>query len=218
MPDEGANVPIFEAWKKYEEIAMHFNDLLMKIRTQAVAVVATLSTLIGIISRGADGDTNWMLLIVAFSLLCIVWIAIWSVDFCYYNRLLVGAVFGLLEIEEQSKTSNTLNEIQLSTRIEQAVANDLPEDEGTKRKPRIDKGRWFFYSLVMFALLSVLSLCSIMAIRSYINAEAAEASSGSAEIVADPGDGITGLISVISGLSPDDSDRCLNHDAARIPG
>jgi hypothetical protein len=37
--------PIFDVWDKYEAIAMHFNDLLIKLRTQALAAVAALSTI-----------------------------------------------------------------------------------------------------------------------------------------------------------------------------
>ena len=37
--------PIYDLWTKYEDIAMHFNDLLIKLRTQALAAVAALTTL-----------------------------------------------------------------------------------------------------------------------------------------------------------------------------
>jgi hypothetical protein len=50
--------PVFEVWKKYEEITMHFNDLLMRLRTQALAAVAALATIVGIFSKaGADALT-----------------------------------------------------------------------------------------------------------------------------------------------------------------
>jgi hypothetical protein len=35
-------------WEKYEDIAMHFNDLLIRLRTQSLAGVAALSALVGI--------------------------------------------------------------------------------------------------------------------------------------------------------------------------
>ena len=38
--------PLFEVWVKYEEITMHFNDLLIKLRTQALAAVAALATIV----------------------------------------------------------------------------------------------------------------------------------------------------------------------------
>lgn len=40
---EGTDV--FEVWTKYEDIAMHFNDLLIKLRTQALGGVAAISAL-----------------------------------------------------------------------------------------------------------------------------------------------------------------------------
>ena len=36
--------PTFEVWQEYEKIAMHFNDLLMRLRTQALGAVAALAT------------------------------------------------------------------------------------------------------------------------------------------------------------------------------
>ena len=45
--------PVFEVWKKYEEITMHFNDLLMRLRKQALAAVAALATIVGIFSKAS---------------------------------------------------------------------------------------------------------------------------------------------------------------------
>ncbi len=42
---------IQDLWGKYEDTAMHFNDLLIKLRIQALAGVAAISTLIGILTR-----------------------------------------------------------------------------------------------------------------------------------------------------------------------
>jgi hypothetical protein len=36
--------PVFEVWTKYEDIAMHFNDLLIRLRTQALGAIAALGT------------------------------------------------------------------------------------------------------------------------------------------------------------------------------
>src|SRR5262245_32673852 len=113
-PDEGW--PIYELWTKYEDIAMHFNDLLIKLRTQALAAVAALTTIVGIFAKsGTDAKTNWEM--VAFALLVIIvfWIAIWIIDFCYYNRLLVGAVKVLFDLEVASKDKLRIHSIDLST-------------------------------------------------------------------------------------------------------
>jgi hypothetical protein len=58
--------PIFDVWDKYEAIAMHFNDLLIELRTQALAAVAALSTIIGIFSKsGGETQSTWQ--VVAFA-------------------------------------------------------------------------------------------------------------------------------------------------------
>ena len=51
---------IKELWEKYEEIAMHFNDLLIRLRTSALGGVAALSTLLGIFGKsGTEPRTSW---------------------------------------------------------------------------------------------------------------------------------------------------------------
>src|SRR5687768_9888149 len=45
---------LFALWKEYEGIAMHFNDLLLKIRTQSLAAVAAFATIAGVLLKGDD--------------------------------------------------------------------------------------------------------------------------------------------------------------------
>jgi hypothetical protein len=153
-PDEEWSIK--ELWDKYEAIAMHFNDLLIRLRTQALAGVAALSAIAGIFGKsGAEVQTSWKMAAGIFFLLCLLWIAIWIIDFCYYNRLLVGAVTALLEIEGLSKTMSRVRHINISTTIEQAVRGRLPRQEG---KVALSFGRWAFYVIVFFALLCGLGL------------------------------------------------------------
>src|ERR1017187_1093347 len=85
--------PLKDVWEKYEDIAMHFNDLLIRLRTQALAAVAAISTLVTIFGKtGANPKLSWELAALVFSLLAVFWIAILVIDFCYNNRLLIGAV------------------------------------------------------------------------------------------------------------------------------
>jgi hypothetical protein len=145
----GQGRPVFELWQKYEDIAMHFNDLLIRLRTQALAAIAALATIIGVFAKaGEDRHTSWEMVAFAFAILSIFWVAIWVIDFCYYNRLLKGAVAALLDVEEESKGKLYLQSIDMSTKIEAAVAGRL------KRKPGGGLGRWVFYVLVAGALLS----------------------------------------------------------------
>jgi hypothetical protein len=54
--------PLKDVWEKYEDIAMHFNDLLIRLRTQALAAVAAISTLATIFGKtGADPKLSWEL-------------------------------------------------------------------------------------------------------------------------------------------------------------
>jgi hypothetical protein len=94
----------------------------------------------------------------SFLLLCLIWVAIWVLDFSYYNRLLIGAVNALVDLEAQSKDSAQVVGLTLSTEIEKAVRKRAPR-EGTS-------GRWWFYSLVMFALVMGFGSSLFAALRS----------------------------------------------------
>jgi hypothetical protein len=155
--------PIFELWKKYEDIAMHFNDLLIKLRTQALGAVAALTTIIGIFAKGAGGaHSNWQMVTFAFAVLLVFWCAIWALDFCYYNRLLIGAAEALCELEAKSKNALRIKYIEMSTTIEASVAGSFsPRDANWK----LVMGRWAFYTLVFLALLGgcLFSWCQYVA-------------------------------------------------------
>lgn len=166
--------PIFELWQKYEDIAMHFNDLLIKLRTQALAAVAALTTVIGVFAKsGADPTTSWQIVAFAFAILLLFGLAVWVLDFWYYNPLLIGAVVALYEIETASKTKLRIREINMSTYIEASVGGKL--GKATKNWPLI-RGRWIFYSLVLLALVGGLgvSLCQVAHAPTVMKAEAKE--------------------------------------------
>jgi hypothetical protein len=147
--------PLKDVWEKYEDIAMHFNDLLIRLRTQALAAVAAISTLVTIFGKtGADPKLSWELAALVFSLLSVFWIAIWIIDFCYYNRLLIGAVAAILDIEALSKEAIYIRQIDISTKIERAVAREgksLPSD--WYRFFNLHLGTWAFYVFVFGALI-----------------------------------------------------------------
>lgn len=168
---------LFTVWKEYETIAMHFNDLLLKIRTQSLAAVAAFATVAGVLLRGDNitPQLRWGALSAVFLALCVFWLAIWILDFAYYNRLLLGAVKALTWIEKESKKGNRTSGIYISTLIEQAVARrqpskqadafDDPEyraailaDPATHEDLRLAWGRWTFYVIVFALLLGFLFL------------------------------------------------------------
>ncbi len=129
---------------------MHFNDLLIKLRTQALAAVAALTTIIGIFAKTGDTASTWQIVAFAFAILILFWIAIWILDFCYYNPLLIGAVEALFKLEAASKEKLRVRHIEMSTKIRDAVAGELPSKA---KEWKLVRGRWMFYTLVFFALV-----------------------------------------------------------------
>jgi len=157
--DQGAGqskgISIFEAWKEYESIAVHFNDLLIRLRIQALGGVAAISALVGFLSKGDTPENfRWGILAVVFFILALFWIAVWILDFRYYHRLLLGAVASILRIEERSRTHTHIEALELSHNIERAVSGKI---EGL-RDPGFFSGLHWFYSLVLAGLLLALWL------------------------------------------------------------
>ena len=147
---EGEGTDIFEVWKEYEGIAMHFNELIIQLRVRALGGVAAISAIVGLFSKGDTPENfRWGILASAFVLLCFVWIAIWLLDMRYYNRLLHGAVRAILEVEKLSKQHVKIKKLNMSHRIEEAVAGDF---SGLGKEPFWSGRRWF-YMLVFIALL-----------------------------------------------------------------
>lgn len=111
-------IDIQKLWAKYEDIAMHFNDLLMRLRSQGLAGVAALSTLVGIFAKEEPStfQVDWLVATFIFIALSASWVAIGCLDLLYYNRLLMGAVAALVELEARSKDSS-VSEINMSTTI-----------------------------------------------------------------------------------------------------
>lgn len=151
------NIGIWEAWKEYEKVAMHFNDLIIKLRIQALGGVAALSTVAGVIAKVEHKvNFNWVILLISFLFLSVLWIAIWVLDFGYYNKLLQGAVEEVLRIEKLSNQSDMLDKIDLSSQITNA------EQTGNYKYLQLRKGcmkyfspRWGFYILVFAGLTGI---------------------------------------------------------------
>lgn len=155
--------PIFEVWKKYEDVAMHFNDLLIRLRTQALGAVAAISAIVGLFTKtSTPGEPGtWMIAAIVMFILFWLWVALWVLDLLYYNRLLLGSVAAILEIEDRSKTETTIKHLNLSTKIADAVVGVRPLVEHPPA-PRfaILKGVWIFYSMVFVLLLGLLAFCT----------------------------------------------------------
>ena len=142
----------FETWKQYQSVAMHFNDLLMRLRSASLAAQSAHSPQ----SPASSSKLTWPLTCAGVSrrrvLAAGVFLArdVWVLDFQYYNRLLIEAVDALIEVEEHSKTSQKIDQLVLSTRIEAVVAEGKRPGKG---KLGQESARWWFYSIVFVALL-----------------------------------------------------------------
>jgi len=146
---DGEGSDLFEVWKEYERIAMHFNELIIQLRVRALASIAAISALVGFLSRGDPEGFRWGILAAVFVMLAIFWVAISILDLRYYNRLLIGSVSAILEIEKASKNQTKIREINMSHRIEEAVAGNFTR---IPKEPSWS-GRRLFYVLVLIALL-----------------------------------------------------------------
>lgn len=106
-------------WEKYEETAMHFNDLLIQLRMRSLAGTAAAATLVGIFADGVAEDAyyGWLIAAAFFVAMLFVWAAIFCLDYFYYNKLLWGAVNAITELEENTANGNPTTKINLSTSI-----------------------------------------------------------------------------------------------------
>lgn len=136
---------LFKRWREYERVAMHFTDLLIRLRSQALAAIGGFAAIAGVLLKSADilERVRWEAMAVVFGTLAILWLAIGVLDFAYYSRLLKGAVRALLDLERTSA-----GKLQLSTSIEKAVR----PHGGADKTAGWPWGIWVFYILVLVVL------------------------------------------------------------------
>jgi hypothetical protein len=131
-----------DLWFKYETVAMHFNDLLLKLRTQALGGLAAVAALTTLFNDKIPLDIRTTALRLVFIILAVVWVAIAALDQLYYQRLLTGAVDALRDFER-----STGEAINLSLSIERKFL-----DKGTGFL-RFRMGPVSFYLLILGTLL-----------------------------------------------------------------
>ena len=114
---ELANQQVIDLWWHYEEIAMHFNQLILQYRLQLMSgagVIGTVASyLIG--TKVPDVERRHRARYLVSLILLVLLSAAAILDLGYYNLLLLGAVDALVEFE----TANP--GINMSTRIEERV-------------------------------------------------------------------------------------------------
>ncbi len=116
---------LLEAWKVSEDVAMHFNGMLLGFRLKAIGGIAV-GAVGAVISTGFKfgGLANRAVISTLFAGLAVIWLLIWAADFRYYYRLLAGAVDELLRLERR------LGNVHLSHLIERRVRGGAqPKDD-----------------------------------------------------------------------------------------
>ena len=107
---------MLDAWKTSEDVAMHFNGLLLGFRLKAIGGIAVGAVVSIRFNFGQLSDhipIHWLL-----GGLAVIWILVWGADFCYYYRMLAGAVDELLRLERR------LGNVHLSHLIERRVRGE----------------------------------------------------------------------------------------------
>lgn len=152
MVEETKPIDVQSLWAKYEDIAMHFNNLLMKLRTHSLAVIAALSTAVGIFAKdGVDAFTlDWGAAEALFIAMALFWIAIATLDFGYYNRLLLSAVKAITELEAAYKPGTKFT---VGIRISSAIEDEFKTGFWKAPRARLHGVIWF-YGIVLIAIFA----------------------------------------------------------------
>ena len=98
-----------QLWFHYEEIAMHFNQLIIQYRLQLMAGIGAIGAVSGYLISSKDTispDMRHKYIACVSAGLLFILAAAATLDLFYYNELLLGAVKALLELERQHKGLN----------------------------------------------------------------------------------------------------------------
>lgn len=157
-----------EIWKKAEDVAVHFNQMLMSFRIQALGGGAVATGLIGTILFSGDGlgptRSNFRAFAAGMLFLAVIWGAIWIIDLRYYQRLLLGAVGEAERLERQSgglvRLSRAITQAcQTGEKPGEDLEEDVPSEDGrraaqtTPAKDDSTVARRAFYALPFVAFL-----------------------------------------------------------------
>lgn len=107
---------VLEEWKVVIQTQMHFNEMIMKMRTTAVSVVLTIFGAaayslqhpnLNLNIRSQNFHASVLIVFLGVAMLCSVFI----LDYCYYNKMLIGAVKRSYEIDSYGKNGLNGNKI-----------------------------------------------------------------------------------------------------------
>ena len=122
----------FVLWSKYEDVAMHFNDLIIKLRTQALAGLAGVITVSGLAVNFVGkptSHTEWEVLFATVLFLTLAWIALLLLDLFYYDKLLQGAVNALYQHEKDTQQRRSTDRRTDSPKhVDRSISTKPPTD------------------------------------------------------------------------------------------
>ena len=146
---------ILEEWKHVTNVQMHFNEMIIRMRTLAVSVVITVFGAAGFaiaahrdqFVRVFERDIHASAFVVTFGL--VLWLTIFIIDYWYYYKLLLGSVRRGYEIDAAFWNSNILGTMRLfgSAMLISAAIGPRGFSEWPLR---------FFYGIIYFAGLAFL--------------------------------------------------------------
>lgn len=116
------NPAVVEMWFHYEEIAMHFNELIIQYRLQLLGGMSAISAFSSYFFTKQSEDVSSFKTVRAsiFTILTVVFVAAASLDLFYYSLLLEGAVQSIIELEAKHPYLN------LSTTISSKFSGSPP--------------------------------------------------------------------------------------------
>ena len=168
MNDQEKAELLFKVWAKQEDIAMHFNELLIRVRTRTLGAGLTLITSAIVLKFGGfDAIRDWLggvcLLGASFAAIGLI------VDALYYAPLLKGAVDALEQLEKSGENK------QLFKFISQNKSN--PEEKGIFFSNQVETTRinsatngghsiYWAYSLMIIVFLALLGNSFYMELES----------------------------------------------------
>ena len=137
---------VIEEWKVVIDVQMHFNDMIMRLRTTVISIVLAFFGAASISLQYPQLYLNFRyfsfhasVLIVASGLVLLM--SVFFLDYFYYYKMLIGAVNRGYQIDElfQAKPLDELKMFGLSKMISQAIG-----------KPHKSKYYvWAFYGFVL---------------------------------------------------------------------
>lgn len=107
---------LLKLWMKYEDVAIHFNDLIMRWRLQVIGGLAGILTISAAVMRDNDSQARHKAIQLVASALLVMWIGVATMDIWYYRRLLSGAVDAILNLEQRVPGLRLSHDIQAAAR------------------------------------------------------------------------------------------------------